>query len=100
MGEFMTSPGYAEVGRDTDSLKVVSGISSARPSCDIRVVGRRIDTTSSPENVVENKTFVLILLTLVVLIALALWQFYSLAWGDSLSLSYHARNPNVAAAPR
>jgi len=99
MGEFMTSPGYAEVGRDTDSLKVVSGISSARPSCDIRVVGRRIDTTS-PENVVENKTFVLILLTLVVLIALALWQFYSLAWGDSLSLSYHARNPNVAAAPR
>ena len=48
----------------------------------------------------ENKTFVLILLTLVVLIALALWQFYSLAWGDSLSLSYHVRNPNVAAAPR
>ena len=47
----------------------------------------------------ENKTFVLILLTLVVLIALALWQFYSLAWGDSLSLSYHVRNPNVATAP-
>ncbi|MBS0525557.1 MAG: hypothetical protein JSS04_18145 [Proteobacteria bacterium] len=48
----------------------------------------------------ENKSFALVLLALVVLIALALWQFYSLAWGDSLSLSYHVRSPNVAAAPR
>ncbi len=48
----------------------------------------------------ENKPFVLILLALVVLIVLALWQFYSLAWGGSLSLSYHARAPNVAAVPQ
>jgi hypothetical protein len=49
---------------------------------------------------VENKSFALIVLTLVVLIALAMWQFYSLAWGDSLSLSYHVRSPSVAAAPQ
>ena len=48
----------------------------------------------------ENKSFVLIVLTLIVLIALAMWQFYSLAWGDRLSLSYHVRNPSVAAAPQ
>jgi hypothetical protein len=68
------------------------------------VVGRRIDTHLPPEtpaeNVVENKSFALIVLTLVVLIMLALWQFYSLAWGDSLSLSYHVRNPSVATAPQ
>jgi hypothetical protein len=52
------------------------------------------------ENVVENKSFILIVLTLVVLIMVALWQFYSLAWGDSLSLSYRVRSPSVAAAPR
>jgi hypothetical protein len=89
MGEFMTSPGYAEVVGDTDRPEVVSPISSKRPFRDICVVA-----------VVENRSFVLILLTLVVLIAVALWQFYSLAWGDSLSLSYHVRSPNVAAAPR
>ena len=48
----------------------------------------------------ENKSFVLILLALVVLIVVALWQFYSLAWGGSLSLSDHVRAPNVAAAPQ
>lgn len=48
----------------------------------------------------ENKSFILIVLTLVVLIMVALWQFYSLAWGDSLSLSYRVRSPSVAAAPR
>lgn len=63
------------------------------------VVGRRNESTPL-ENAVETKSFVLILLTLVVLIAVALWQFYSLAWGDSLSLSYHVRAPNVAAAPK
>ena len=47
----------------------------------------------------ENKSFFLIVLTLVVLIALAMWQFYSLAWGDSASLSYHVRSPSVASAP-
>jgi hypothetical protein len=56
--------------------------------------------TISAEKVVENKSFILIVLTLVVLIMVALWQFYSLAWGDSLSLSYHVRSPSVAAAPQ
>jgi hypothetical protein len=49
----------------------------------------------------NNKSFFLIVLTLVLLIAIALWQFYSLAWGDSASLSYHVRGaPSVAAAPQ
>jgi hypothetical protein len=84
----MNSPRYAQVVRETDRRKVVSGISPSRPCRDICVVA-----------VVENKSFLLILLTLVVLIVVALWQFYSLAWGDSLSLSYHVRSPSVAAAP-
>ena len=74
--------------RETDRPKVVSAISPAGPCCDICVVA-----------IVENKSFLLIVVTLVLLIMLALWQFYSLAWGDSLSLSYHVRSPSVAAAP-
>ena len=49
---------------------------------------------------VQNKSFILIVLTLVLLIAIALWQFYSLAWADGSSFSYHARAPSVASAPR
>jgi hypothetical protein len=85
----MNSPRYAQVVRNTVLPKVVSGISPSRPSRDICVVA-----------IVENRSFLLITLTLVVLIVVALWQFYSLAWGDSLSLSYHVRSPNVAAAPQ
>ena len=49
----------------------------------------------------DNKPFALLVLVLIVLIALALWQFYSLAWGEVLSTSYHLRDaPNLAAAPR
>jgi len=49
----------------------------------------------------DNKPFALLVLALVVLIALAVWQFYSLAWGDALSTSYHPRGaPSVAAAPK
>jgi hypothetical protein len=49
----------------------------------------------------DNKPFALIVLALVVLIALAVWQFYSLAWGDGVSTSYHLRgSPSVAAAPK
>ncbi|HYD04775.1 MAG TPA: hypothetical protein VEC60_03575 [Reyranella sp.] len=33
---------------------------------------------------VENKPFVVIVLALILLIGVALWQFYSLAWGDVL----------------
>ena len=33
----------------------------------------------------ENKSFALIVLALVVLIALAIWQFYSLAWAGDVS---------------
>jgi hypothetical protein len=34
-----------------------------------------------------------ILLTLVVLIGIALWQFYSLAWGDGVNGGYTAGKP-------
>jgi hypothetical protein len=34
---------------------------------------------------VDNKPFALAVLALIVLIALAVWQFYSLAWGDGLA---------------
>jgi hypothetical protein len=46
---------------------------------------------------VENRFFVLIVVTLVLLIALAAWQFYSLAWGDIIS-SANGHDPSVAAA--
>src|SRR5690242_13911339 len=98
MTGFMTSPRYAEVVRDTDGRKVVSAISPMRPSWDICVVGRRSRHDIPPETVVENKSFILIVLTLIVLIVVALWQFYSLAWGDGPSQSYHVRSPSVAAA--
>lgn len=50
---------------------------------------------------VDNKPFALIVLALVVLIALAVWQFYSLAWGDVANTSRYTRNaPSVATAPR
>ena len=49
----------------------------------------------------ENKPFALAVVLLVMLIALALWQFYSLAWGDAMSTSYHLRGaPSVATAPK
>ena len=42
-----------------------------------------------PESVtVENKSSLIVAAILVVLIGLALWQFYSLAWGDVLRSSY------------
>jgi len=37
---------------------------------------------------VENKSSLLVALILVVLIGLALWQFYSLAWADVIRISY------------
>jgi hypothetical protein len=36
----------------------------------------------------ENRAFVMIAFTLVLLIALALWQFYSLAWADVVGSSH------------
>jgi hypothetical protein len=41
----------------------------------------------------ESKAYWLAVLTLVVLISAALWQFQSLAWGDD------ARGPAIAVAP-
>lgn len=38
--------------------------------------------------IVENKTSIVVALILVVLIGLALWQFYSLAWADVIRTSY------------
>ena len=49
----------------------------------------------------NNKPFALLLLVLVVAIALAIWQFYSLAWGESRSsLRQLGHATSVAAAPR
>ena len=38
----------------------------------------------------KNWFFEAVLLTLVVLIGIAIWQFYSLAWGDGMSGGYTA----------
>lgn len=43
--------------------------------------------------IAESRAYWLTVLTLVVLISVALWQFQSLAWGDD------ARSPSVASAP-
>jgi hypothetical protein len=54
----------------------------------------------------ENRSFALFAIVLVVLIALALWQFYSLAWGGGFAQTYPAlqigtvpHNPDLAAIP-
>jgi hypothetical protein len=50
---------------------------------------------------VDNRPFLLLVLALVVLIAVAVWQFYSLAWGDVAGTSRTTREaPSVAASPR
>jgi hypothetical protein len=50
---------------------------------------------------VENRPFVLLVLALVVLIAVAVWQFYSLAWGESAtSLRRTGDAPGVATLPK
>ena len=49
----------------------------------------------------DNKPFALAVLALVVLIALALWQFYSLAWGDVMNSTHYVRGAtSVAASPQ
>jgi hypothetical protein len=50
---------------------------------------------------VDNRPFLLLVLALVVLIAVAIWQFYSLAWGDGASsLRRLDEATSVAAAPK
>jgi hypothetical protein len=41
-------------------------------------------TKSSERMTSENKTSLVVAVILIVLIGLALWQFYSLAWGEVL----------------
>jgi hypothetical protein len=48
----------------------------------------------------DNKPFALVLLALIVLIALAVWQFYSLAWGGGTASFLHRPAPSVAFSPR
>ena len=49
----------------------------------------------------DNRPFLLLVLALIVLIAVAVWQFYSLAWGDTAGTSRSMSDaPSVAAAPR
>ena len=47
----------------------------------------------------DNKPFAFIVLALVLLLALAAWQFYSLAYGEGAALYPLPRSPSVAAAP-
>jgi hypothetical protein len=60
---------------------------------------------------VKNSSFAVTVLTLVVLISVAGWQFYSLAWGEAGTGSYTAdrsnkswpgdtARPTLAASPR
>jgi len=45
----------------------------------------------------SNRPFLLLVLALVVLIAVAVWQFYSLAWGDVVGSSLLTRGaPSMA----
>ena len=50
----------------------------------------------------ENKTSFVVAVILIVLIGLALWQFYSLAWGDVIRSSYaigsDVGGPSIAAS--
>lgn len=49
----------------------------------------------------DNKPFALVFLALVVLIALAVWQFYSLAWGEGAAIHRSPPGtPSLAAVPR
>ena len=49
----------------------------------------------------ENRPFILLVLALVVLIAVAVWQFHSLAWGESASsLRRLDSAPSVATLPK
>ena len=41
----------------------------------------------------RNWFFEIVLLTLVVLIGVAVWQFYSLTWGDGLNGGYTVARP-------
>jgi hypothetical protein len=50
---------------------------------------------------VNDRPFILLLLVLVVLIAVAIWQFYSLAWGESAaSLRRMNGATSVATVPK
>ena len=44
----------------------------------------------------KNWFFEVVLLTLVLLIGVAVWQFYSLAWGESVNSGYTAGRPEPA----
>jgi hypothetical protein len=44
----------------------------------------------------KNWFFEVVLLTLVLLICVAVWQFYSLAWGETVNSGYTAGWPEPA----
>jgi hypothetical protein len=48
------------------------------------------------EDTVEGRPFACFVIALVALIAVALWQFYSLAWGEGSLTAYSAGRPNAA----
>jgi cytochrome oxidase assembly protein ShyY1 len=48
-----------------------------------------VTMTRTPESMTpETKTSFVVAVILIILIGLALWQFYSLAWGDVIRSSY------------
>ena len=69
-------------------------------SCIAHIVDATFRATCALSWPMENKPFAIVVLALIVLLALALWQFYSLAWGDVASMSYHGCTPSVAASPQ
>jgi hypothetical protein len=56
---------------------------------------RRLSFPAGPT--LRNWFFEIVLLSLVLLIGVAVWQFYSLAWGEGMDGGYTAgRSPNPA----
>jgi hypothetical protein len=50
---------------------------------------------------VDDRPFFVLLVVLIVLIAVAIWQFYSLAWGESAtSLRRMNDTTNIATLPK
>jgi hypothetical protein len=79
-----------EVARETDAGEIVSPISALRPSGDRGVIGT---VTPVRTMIAEYRLYSLIVLTLVVLVSAALWQFHVPARGGGV------REPQIAAAP-
>jgi len=61
-------------------------MSALRPAADMRRCRSMI---------AENKAYWIVIGTLVILIAAALWQFHSLAWGEDVAQSPRLASPRI-----